>query len=211
MNRNDEVADENREKNYRPLTFVDQLEKNRHIVLLYDDQKYAFRIIARYFLNGLTNGESCIFFTSDNPDEIEKRLNKEGIDVRFYKNNNLLRIYTIERSDENKHETLNTLRHIRKDATVGMKTPFRFAGRTITNTETMEGMKLGIVLEEVGHKNFDSFDNSQLCFYDISKIEKSMRPKWIQNLLKAHHCVIYASEPNKAVAFDTNLLEDQEV
>ncbi len=30
------------------------------------------------------------------------------------------------------------------------------------------------------------------------------------NFLKAHHCVIYASEPNKAVAFDTNLLEDED-
>ena len=89
-----------------------------------------------------------------------------------------------------------------------MKSPFRFAGRTITDTETKEGLKLGIVLEEVGHENFDSFENSQLCFYDISKLEKSMRPRrWFHDLLKAHHYVIYASEPNKAVAFDTNLIE----
>lgn len=54
---------------------------------------------------GLNNGESCIFFTSDNPDEIENKLNKEGIDVRYYINNNLLRIYTIERSDDNKRDT----------------------------------------------------------------------------------------------------------
>ncbi len=195
---------------YRPFAFVDDLEQNRHIVLLYDDQKYAFWIIARYFLNGLTKGESCIFFTSDDPDEIEKRLNYEGIDVRYYKNNNMLRVYTIERSDDNKRETLSTLMHIRKDAAIGMKPPFRFAGRTITDTETMEGMRMGIILEEVGHKNFDSFDNSQLCLYDISKIEKSMRPQWIHDLLKAHHCVIYASEPDKAVAFDTILIEDIE-
>ena len=205
-----DLHDDNNGEIYYPLTFVDQLEKNKHIVLLYDDQKYAFWIIARYFLNGLNKGESCIFFTSDNPDEIENKLNKEGIDVRYYKNNNLLRIYTIERSDDNKRDTLRVLKHIRKDATIGMKPPFRFAGRTITDTETEEGMKLGIVLEEVGHNNFDSFNNSQMCFYDISKIEKSMRPRWIHDLLKVHHCVIYASEPYKAVAFDTNLLEDEE-
>ena len=99
--------------------------------------------------------------------------------MRYFKNNNLLRIYTIERSDDNKRDTLSTLRHIRQDATKGMKPPYRFAGRTITDTETKEGMKLGIVLEEVGHENFDSFNNSQMCFYDISKIEKSMRPRWI--------------------------------
>ena len=203
------IYDDNNGEIYHPLTFVDQLEKNKHIMLLYDDQKYAFWIIARFFLNGLNNGESCIFFTSDDPNAVENKLNREGIDVRYYKNNNLLRIYTIERSDDNKRDTLRVLKHIRKDATKGMKPPYRFAGRTITNTETKEGMKLGIVLEEVGHENFDSFNNSQMCFYDISKIEKSMRPKWIQDLLKVHHCVIYASEPNKAVAFETNLLEDE--
>jgi hypothetical protein len=203
------IHDDNNGEIYHPLTFVDQLEKNKHIMLLYDNQKYAFWIIARFFLNGLNNGESCIFFTSDNPNVVENRLNREGIDVRYYKNNNLLRIYTIERSDDNKLDTLRVLKHIRKDATKGMKPPYRFAGRTITDTETKEGMKLGIVLEEVGHENFDSFNNSQMCFYDISKIEKSMRPKWIQDLLKVHHCVIYASEPNKAVAFETNLLEDE--
>ena len=203
------IHDDNDGEIYHPLTFVDQLEKNKHIMLLYDNQKYAFWIIARFFLNGLNNGESCIFFTSDDPNAVENRLNREGIDVRYYKNNNLLRIYTIEIPDDNKRDTLRVLKHIRKDATKGMKPPYRFAGRTITNTETKEGMKLGIVLEEVGHENFDSFNNSQMCFYDISKIEKSMRPKWIQDLLKVHHCVIYASEPNKAVAFETNLLEDE--
>jgi MEDS: MEthanogen/methylotroph, DcmR Sensory domain len=203
------IQEDNNREIYHPLTFVDRLEKNKHIMLLYDDQKYAFWIIARFFLNGLNNGESCIFFTSDDPNAVENRLNREGIDVRYYENNNLLRIYTIERSDDNKRDTLRVLEHIRKDATKGMKPPFRFAGRTITDTETKEGMRLGIVLEEVGHKNFDSFNNSQMCFYDISKLEKSMRPKWIQDLLKVHHCVIYASEPNKAVAFETNLLEDE--
>jgi len=109
-----DMHDDNNGEIYYPLTFVDQLEKNKHIVLLYDDQKYAFWIISRYFLNGINKGESCIFFTSDNPDEIENRLNKECIDVRYYKNNNLLRIYTIERSDDNKRDTLSVLKHIRK-------------------------------------------------------------------------------------------------
>ena len=133
-----DMHDENNGKIYHPLTFVDQLEKNKHIMLLYDDQKYAFWIIARYFLNGLNSGESCIFFTSDNPIAIENRLNREGIDIRYFKNNNLLGIYIIERSDDKKRDTLSTLRHIREDATKGMKPPYRFAGRTITDTENLK-------------------------------------------------------------------------
>jgi hypothetical protein len=36
-----------------------------------------------------------------------------------------------------------------------------------------------------------------------------MRQKWISGLLKNHHYVIYASKPDKAVAFETALLEDE--
>ena len=69
-------------------------------------------------------------------------------------------------------------------------------------------MTLGIALEKIGHEHFDEFECSQMCYYDISKIEQSLRPQWIGNLLKNHHNVIYASEPDKAVAFDTTLLDE---
>lgn len=77
------------------------------------------------------------------PEAVEKRLSAQGIDVDSYKQANLLRIFGIERSDANKQDALNTLKQIREDATKGMKPPFRFVGRTITDTKTIEGMKLG--------------------------------------------------------------------
>jgi hypothetical protein len=46
---------------YRPIKFLDRMEGNNHIVLLYEYQKYAGLIIARYISNGLEKGESCIF------------------------------------------------------------------------------------------------------------------------------------------------------
>ncbi len=197
-------------ENYRPTKFLDQMEGNSHIVLLYDDQKYADLIIARYLLNGLNKGESCIFFTSDDPKTIEKRLSAYGIDVDSYKRANSLRIFRIEKSDANKRDALGTLKSIREEATRGMKPPYRFIGRTITDTETTEGMKLGLVVERTGHEHFESFDCTQMCYYDISAIEQTRRDEWISELLKNHHHVIYASEPDKAVAFETMLLEDEE-
>lgn len=194
---------------YRPVKFLDQLEGNNHIVLLYDDLKYADAIIARYFLNGLEKGESCIFFTPEDPEIIEERLAAQGIDVDSYKKKNSLRIFNIERSDENKLDTLATLKRIRDEATRGMKPPYRFAGRTITDTATVEGMMLGMTLEKTGHEHFGEFDNSQLCYYDISGIEPSRRDEWIRGLLKNHHHVIYASDPGRAVAFETDLLDEE--
>ena len=196
--------------NYRPISFLDQMEGNNHIVLLYDNQKYAYLIISRYFLNGLKKGESCIFFTADEPEAIEERLYAAGIDVNLFKQKNSLRIYRIDRSYSNKFDALSSLKRIRKEATQGMKRPYRFVGRTITDTGSKDGMKLGLVVEKTGHEHFNNFDCSQMCYYDISGIEQSQRDEWIRGLLKNHHHAIYASEPDRAVAFETMLLEDGE-
>jgi len=193
---------------YHPIKYIDHLDRHKHIVLLYDNEKYVYWIISRYILNGLNNNESCIFFTSDDPKTVEDRLSLEGIDVNLFKQKNSLSIYNIEKSYNYKLDILSTLKHIRKEATFGMKSPYRFVGRTITDTETKDGMTLGIALEKIGHEHFDEFECSQMCYYDISKIEQSLRPQWIGNLLKNHHNVIYASEPDKAVAFDTKLLDE---
>lgn len=196
--------------NYRPIKFLDRMERNNHIVVLYDNEEYADLVISRYLLNGLQKGESCIFFTADKPEIIEERLSAEGIDVDSYKQTNSLRIFRIERSDADKFDALGTLKHIREEATKGMKPPYRFVGRTIMDTGSKEGMKLGLVVEKTGHEHFEEFDNSQLCYYNISGIEQSKRNEWISELLKNHHHVIYASEPDRAVAFETMLLEDGE-
>ena len=196
--------------NYRPIKFLDRMERNNHIVLLYDNEEYADLLISRYLLNGLQKGESCIFFTADKPEIIEERLSAEGIDVDSYKQRNSLRIFRTERSDADKFDALGTLKHIREEATKGMKPPYRFVGRTIMDTGSKEGMKLGLVVEKTGHEHFEEFDNSQLCYYNISGIEQSKRNEWISELLKNHHHVIYASEPDRAVAFETMLLEDGE-
>lgn len=196
--------------NYRPIKFLDRMERNNHIVLLYDNEEYADLVISRYLLNGLQKGESCIFFTADKPEIIEERLSAEGIDVDSYKQTNSLRIFRIERSDADEFDALGTLKHIREEATKGMKPPYRFVGRTIMDTGSKEGMKLGLVVEKTGHEHLEEFDNSQLCYYNISGIEQSKRNEWISELLKNHHYVIYASEPDRAVAFETMLLEDGE-
>jgi MEDS: MEthanogen/methylotroph, DcmR Sensory domain len=199
-------------KNYRPMKFVDQMEKNKHILLLYEDQKYAYWIIGRYFHNGFAKGESCIFYTTDRSEIIEKQLSAEGIDVSLFKQKNQLRIYEIDISDgNNKPDMLHTLDHIREESKKRMNPPYRFVGGgAIADVETIDGMKFSISLEKTGHEHFDKSNRSQICYYDISKIEPTRKNEWISSLLRNHHYVIYASEPNKAVAFETALLEQDD-
>jgi DcmR-like sensory protein len=195
---------------YHPVKFLDQLEGNKHIVMLYDDEKNADMIIARYFLNGFNKGGSCIYFTDLDPEAIEKRLSLQGIDTARYKKEERLRIFHTETSDSGKTDVLATLRAIRSESTKGMKGPFRFAGRTITDIESIDGLMLGMQTEKTGQEHFEEFDNSQLCFYDVRKLEPSRRDEWVRGLLENHDQMIYASDPNRAVAFDTSLLEEED-
>jgi hypothetical protein len=179
------------------------------MVMLYDDEKYADLIIARYFLNGLDKGQSCIFFTDEDPKKIESRLSAQGLDVEKYKKNNSLRIFQIETSDRGKVDVMQTLKTLRAESTKGMKGPFRFVGRTIVDIESKNGMTQGMNLEKIGHEHFAEFDNSQLCYYDVRKMERTMKDEWVKGLLRNHHQVIYASEPGKAVGFETEFLEEE--
>ena len=208
-----DTKNKNNLKNYRPMKFVDQMERNKHILLLYDDQKYAYWIIGRYFRNGLAKGESCIFKTTDRPEIIERQLSAEGIDVHSFKKKSMLRIYEVERSDDKKHDIRHTFKqrvHEIEESTKGMKPPYRFVGKTVSDIETKDGMKFGILLEKTGQQHFDELNCSLLCYYNISKMEPTRRHEWIGSLLRNHHYVIYAAEPNKAVAFESVLLEQDD-
>ena len=196
-------------KDYRPMKFVDRMERNKHIILLYDDQKYAYWILGRYFHNGLAKGQSCIFFAPNSPEIMEKQLSASGIDVRSFKMKDRLRIFEVERSDDNKHEKYYVHNQIR-EYTKGMKPPYRLAGRMVTDIGTKNGMNIQILQETTGHQHFDEFNCSQICHYDISRIEPTRKHEWISLLLRNHHYVIYAAEPDKAVAFETALLEQDD-
>ena len=194
---------------YRPVGYVDRLEGNKHIVMLYDNQKRADFIVARYFTNGFKKGGSCVFFPDEDPAAIRRRLAAQGIDVKRYENEKRLRIF-IPSSDSGKVDQLKAMRALISESTKGMKPPFRFVGRTIIDIESVKGMQLGMNLEKIGNDHFEEFDIALLCFYDIRKMERSRRDEWVRGLLENHNSVIYASEPNKAVAFETALLEEAE-
>jgi len=198
------------EENYRPVKFLDQLEGNKHLVLLYDDERYGGFIIARYFKNGLEKGESCVFFTGEDPEGAEDMLRSQGIDVEKCKAANLLRIYQTRPPSGENLSVLDILKSIRADSTRGMEGPFRFVGRTIMDIESKRGMLQGMEVERTGQQHFAEFDNAQLCFYDLRRMERTMRDEWIRELLKNHDQVIYASEPSRDIAFETSLLEEDD-
>lgn len=192
---------------YRPLGFLGRLERNKHVVMLYDDEKQADSIIARYLTDGFENGESCVFLTDEDQVSTRRRLAAQGIEAGRYEKKRL-RIFQTLGSVSGKADVLDMQRALLAASTKGMKGPFRFVGRTIPDIESVKGMRQGMRLEKVGNDHFEEFGMALLCFYDIRKMEQSRRDEWVKELLQNHQSVIFASSPTKSVAFETNLLEE---
>jgi MEDS: MEthanogen/methylotroph, DcmR Sensory domain len=195
---------------YQPVGFLDRLEGNNHLVMLYDDEKNADLMIARYFQNGLDKGGSCIFLTDGDPKSVERRLASQGIDVEGYLRENRLRIFDTRSMAIGEGDVLGAQKAITAECTRGMRPPFRFAGRTIPDIESVDGMLQGMQFEKTGQEHWLEFGISLLCFYDVRKLESSRRGEWVSGLLENHNQVIYASNPDKAVGFETSLLEEED-
>jgi hypothetical protein len=192
---------------YRPAKFLDRLKGNNHIVMLYDDERKADAMIARYFQDGLNAGGSCIFLTGEEPKAIERKLSSQRIDVAKYLKEGMLRIFNPAKVAAARTDILTFQKAMVKESTKGMKPPFRLAGRTIPDIESIQGVQLGMSLERTGQEHFGEFEISLMCFYDLRKLERSKRSEWVEGLLENHHQLLYASTADKAVGFETYLLE----
>jgi predicted transcriptional regulator len=197
-------------EDYGPIKFLDNLPPKSHSVLLSDDKKYAELVTSHYISKGLERGESCVYLTFEDPRKIERRLSRSGIAVESFKHKNLLRVYTIKRSDINEGNPYDNLKKVIRGSTTGLRPPYRFYRNFVPIEKSVKGMKLELRYEQLLHENFKSLDLSLMCRHDLSEIEKSARTDFVETLLKNHHQVIYASEPEKAIAFDPSLLESEE-
>jgi predicted transcriptional regulator len=205
-----EGAPMSRSRGYRPARFLDRLQGNKHVVLLYDDEGRADSMAARYFLNGIRDGGSCVYFTDEDHGRIRSRLEAQGLEAGRYESEKRLKVFTMPSPGAGEMDVMAALKAVRATATEGMRPPFRFAGKTIVDTESVDGMLRGMAVEKTENDNFDEFDSAQLCFYDIGKMEPTRRNEWVEGLLGSHGSVVYASDPDRAVAFDTDLLQEEE-
>src|SRR5947208_16700074 len=93
---------------------------------------------------------------------------------------------------------------------IGLRRLYRFYRNIGRIEKSVKSMKRELIYEQLLNDNFKSLDLSLMCRHDHSEIEKSGRTDFVETLLKNHHQVIYASEPEKAIAFDPSLLESEE-
>ena len=185
-----------------PLKFVNSLDTNKHILLLYNDPEYAKRIEFQFIGNGLAKGEHCVYATEEDPAFIKEKMEEHGIKVRSFLDKGLLHIY--QPLDPFSHKegalagTKSNLEMILKDS----EPPYRMVTMLIPDTGTTEAMYVHIKIEKEFHDNFANFNGSMMCPYNIKKLEQNKNHDWIRELLNSHHSAIYAQSFEKGVVLN---------
>lgn len=183
---------------------MDSIEDKKHILLLSDGNEYKVAVQNRFILNGLEKGEHCVCFTTGDPKQFEKDLSTSGVNLEPFVQQGLVHIHKI--NDISGKDLSSSLRDILAEITAGVKPYFRCVGRFVGDISDEKGIKTQIEVEKIIQSIFDSLGCGYVSTYDVSEIEPQNRNQWIKELTKHVHYLIYAGEPQKAVAFDTDLL-----
>jgi len=195
------------EKNYPLLEYIDNLQNPHHSMLLYEKSQYAQIVKSRFVENGLKKREHTFCVTHHDVKYIENELDTSGIDVDYFKRKNLLHIYQIENIMEHKDGVKKGCEELIATFTKNLKPPYRFVGRIIPDVSTREGIIAELEIEHQFHSQFNNYQLSSLCTYNVQDIEENQRSVWLGQLCDNHHNLIYAVEPESAVAFDSDLIK----
>jgi hypothetical protein len=176
-----------------PLRYVGSIEKRQHILLIHDDVGYAQMIEFHFIKNGLLNQENCVYVTHEDSGSIVLKFLNYGIPLQCF-NNGKIKVIQL-------HDTCGNAEQIsdrcKKDVEMilgNLIPPYRIAGRIVPNVSTVEGITVQLDLECRSHSCFDDFGGSVMCTYDISKIEKTKRKSWLEELRRTHHAIIHATK-----------------
>ncbi len=194
---------------YGPAEFVASLPRGHHAVLLYDDRDYAELVSARFMSEGLVKGESCVCLTYEDPAGVQKQLQALGLDTAREIRENRLRFPPRSMAPQKPPRSFDDVKRGLQVLTNGMKPPFRVFGNFVRVTNIRE-LRLHLRIEKLAHDRFDELGVSLLAWYDLNRVPRTFRRKFVEQIIPAHSHVIFASEPSKAFGFDSSLLRPED-
>lgn len=173
-----------------PIEFIDSLEEKQHLMLFYEDPEYA-RLLEFWFLKrGLERGETCIYATDEDSGSVVLGLQRYGISLDDFLLKKVQVFYIRPFSGTTEEILLECRKEVSK-ILLEVKRPFRIVSRIVSDVATIQGISAELEMEKITHDCFDDLGGTIMCPYDVSKIEKSKRLKWVQALYSYHHAVIY--------------------
>jgi MEDS: MEthanogen/methylotroph, DcmR Sensory domain len=182
---------------------IDDLEGKSHCVIFYEEPEYARMVEYHFIQTGLLKGESCIYVTHEDEIRIiESGMADFGIDVEGYKKNKMLHFYQITEPRSDLRYLLHEIEWLRKCVMTDSKPPFRLVSRWMKNVDGEEGQHANMVVEKRVRSNFERYQGSVMCPYQVKDIKAAMKEAWMQNHLRNHHAVIFILKDGEGLAFN---------
>lgn len=177
---------------------ADPLQK--HIALLYEDERRAKLLQFWYIVHGLSKGEHCIYVTDGDVDEERARMKGAGMDTAYYEEErSLLHIKRIA-PIKTEQEIPRAVNQLTQSAFKGAREPFRIVLRLVHGEfETDEKVKLVSAVEKGLHDGcnstaekggpfaiFSAYRGSIVCHHPVKAASLEM----IANLVATHDATV---------------------
>ena len=187
-----------------------KLRKGEHVILAYEDSNYARGIEFGIIQDGLQKGEYCVYSSVfDEPQEIERKMELFGIDVKEYKERNLFRAMKLSASpgvNANEQEREELRKIVFPDDP--KRIPFRLVGRLFPiELFSPSQLRDNLRVERGMQNSFTGQEGIAVCSYYTKNLTSlhyeasSLRYEWFLGILKAHDVAVFAPSPGRGAAF----------
>ena len=180
--------------------FLNNLKNDKHLLLLYEDVEKAADIQINYIIQGLENEECCVIAMPPGINFLEK-LQEKNIDIENYQRKNLLYVLDVPKREDFSND-VEVFKFFSTKIMSLNSGKLRICGMLDFDLSKKEGMNSFIKAEATSHQNFNSFNGSWLCSYDISKIESKEKMMWLRKLFRCHDSVMVVPAKDSGIAFD---------
>ncbi|GFN39511.1 MAG: MEDS domain-containing protein [Marine Group I thaumarchaeote] len=176
--------------------YFESLEKG-HILLLHENKSKGEEIVFGFIKKGLEKGECCCYSTNE-PEEITRRMSDYGIDMERYKKRNLLSIIStpdsLEEFSKMVEKVITTLTNSSLLCRFVFSNNFEFD----TPIRTSAREKIEQILDD----KLSKIPSKMICSYHIARIKQNLANDFMTNLLDSHHSVIIQTKDGKVETFN---------
>jgi len=171
--------------------------ENVHILLLHEIKSKGEEIEFNFIKKGLEKAEHCCYSTNE-PEEIPRRMSDYGIDVERYKKRNLLDIISTPDSLEGFSKMVEEVITNLTNSSVPCRFVFSNNFEFDTPNRTSAREKIELIIDD----KFSKIPGKMICSYHIARIKQNLANDFMKNLLDSHHSVIIQTKDGKVETFN---------
>ena len=175
--------------------YLESLE-HKHILLFHEEQKNAEKVEFDFIKSGLEKNQRC-FYTTNDPEELKKRMQDFGIPVNENIQNGVLNIVPIPKTFEAYSKMIEQkVASLPKNEPIRVVSTHYFDFDSDKKTESMEK------IEQWVDDNFEKIPGNFICSFHVASVTKKLVTNFMKNLLDSHHSVLVISKDNNVETFN---------